>query len=84
MQFTLQSADSDAEDNEENFYLMMVDKIYEEFLDLKNASLQIEKIINLFVKLISTEDSPQENHQLDECTFKFLIETDETLKVPLP
>lgn len=41
MQFTLQSADSDAEDNEENFYLMMVDKIYEEFLDLKNASLQI-------------------------------------------
>ena len=37
----------------DSFYFFMIEKIYQEYLNIKKASLEIEKIIKMFIKRTS-------------------------------
>jgi hypothetical protein len=70
--------------DEEEFYLKMVEYIYELFCRLRRSSLEIEKIINLFMCINSDSEQHLENeYGLDKSTFKFMIDSDDTIKVLL-
>ena len=59
----------------------MVDKIYEEYQKLNCSSREIEKVINLFMRISeSAVDSRTECQNLDISTFNYLIESDESIK----
>lgn len=58
----------------------MVDKIYEEYQRLQISSGEIEKIINLYMFLKSNKEENR-YYNLDKSTFKYFIESDETIKV---
>lgn len=50
--------------------------MYAEYELLKDSSAEIEKIINLFMKMTSDENYfDQESHELDRNTFNYLIES---------
>lgn len=67
--------------DEEEFYLKMVEYIYELFCRLRHSSLEIEKIINLYMCINSNSHHHLDNeYGLDKSTFKFMIDSDDTIK----
>ena len=63
-------------EDDQEFYLQMVDKIYEYYWKLHFSSLEIEKIINLFNSMGEEEPEFVEDHNLDISTFNYLVESD--------
>ena len=69
-------------EEDQEFYLLVVEKIYSEYMNLRISSMEIEKIINLFMQITSNEMIyDTERHELDRNTFNFLIESEENIKV---
>jgi type I restriction-modification system DNA methylase subunit len=65
----------------------MVEKIFAVFLEIEDSSVEIEKIINVYLRFAYQRSESKEEiiyNNLAINTFNYMIETDETLKVPRP
>jgi type I restriction-modification system DNA methylase subunit len=65
----------------------MVEKIFAVFLEIEDSSVEIEKIINVYLRFAYQRSENKEEiiyNNLAINTFNYMIETDETLKVTLP
>lgn len=64
----------------------MVEKIFAVFLEIEDSSVEIEKIINVYLRFAYQRSESKEEiiyNNLAINTFNYMIETDETLKVTL-
>lgn len=62
----------------------MVEKIFAVFLEIEDSSVEIEKIINVYLRFAYQRSESKEEiiyNNLAINTFNYMIETDETLKV---
>jgi hypothetical protein len=65
----------------------MVEKIFAVFLEIEDSSVEIEKIINVYLRFAYQRSESKEEiiyNNLAINTFNYMIETDETLKVHPP
>ena len=61
----------------------MVEKIFAVFLEIEDSSVEIEKIINVYLRFAYQRSESKEEiiyNNLAINTFNYMIETDETLK----
>lgn len=79
--------DNPFESNEDHaFYGLMVDYIFEKYLELEESSEEIEKIINIYLKYTYQKADQHEEivyNNLAINTFNYMIETDDTLRVQI-
>ena len=66
-----------------NIDYTIVPKLFEQFVRIREASPEVEKIINLFlIKSQESEGQATEQAKLDDMTFRFIL-SDPDSKVPL-
>ena len=53
MQSIVEENPFEKSEEDQEFYLRVVDKIYSEYMNLRISSMEIEKIINLFMQITS-------------------------------
>jgi hypothetical protein len=82
MQTFIKESTEEIYSEDQEFYLQMIEYIYQIFCQLQKSSFEVEKIINMFTCINSNSDHHlNDQYGLDRSTFKFMIDSDETIKV---